>query len=170
MNSIHHLFFDTLFGKAALTFSDSPFLLKEVCLPRPAKKDVIANMKRFRNGDETTHPLAQTVVEMIDTYFSGQPCTIPWEWMDIAHWTPAQYEIYTVVAQIPFGQVRSYGEIARLAGRPKAARFVGNCMASNPFPLLVPCHRVIASSGGLGGFGGGLELKANLLKLEGVDI
>jgi len=70
-------------------------------------------------------------------------------------------------AQIPYGETRSYGELAAMADKPAAARAVGQVMARNPLPLFVPCHRVIAADGSLGGFGGGLEMKRRLLRLEG---
>ena len=127
----------------------------------------MAHMKRYRHGAVRSHPTADRVVEMIVAYFNGKPCTIPWHWMDTGHWTPAQTLVYEAVARIPYGEVRSYGGIAQIVGRPNAARFVGNCMARNPFPVLVPCHRVITSDGRLGGFGGGSDLKLNMLKLEG---
>jgi methylated-DNA-[protein]-cysteine S-methyltransferase len=70
------------------------------------------------------------------------------------------------VSCIPYGRTRTYGEIAAASGAPRAARAVGNAMAANPFPILVPCHRVIRASGGAGGFAGGPGLKAWLLGLE----
>ena len=71
-------------------------------------------------------------------------------------------------ARIPYGQVRSYAEVARAAGSPRAVRAAGNALAQNPFPILIPCHRVIKSGGLLGGFGGGGDLKRKLLALEGL--
>ncbi|MBI4337218.1 MAG: methylated-DNA--[protein]-cysteine S-methyltransferase [Chloroflexi bacterium] len=68
---------------------------------------------------------------------------------------------------IPRGETRSYGWLAAAAGRPGAARAAGQAMARNPLPLIIPCHRVVGSSGGLHGFGGGLPMKADLLALEG---
>ncbi len=65
------------------------------------------------------------------------------------------------------GKTISYGELAEVVGHPGAARAVGTAMARNPVPIIVPCHRVLASGGGLGGYGGGLEMKRGLLKLEG---
>ncbi len=70
------------------------------------------------------------------------------------------------VAAIPYGETRSYGEIADAAGSPRAARGVGNIMARNPFPVLIPCHRVIKSTGEPGGFGGNSGLKVWMLELE----
>lgn len=73
-------------------------------------------------------------------------------------------------AQIPFGRVMSYGELARAIGKPGAARAVGQVMAHNPLPLFFPCHRVVAKNGRLGGFAGGAEMKIRLLRSEGWQI
>ena len=70
-------------------------------------------------------------------------------------------------ARIPFGDVRSYGQLAVAAGSPRAARAVGNALGSNPIPIVVPCHRVLHADGGLGGYSGGLDRKRYLLALEG---
>jgi methylated-DNA-[protein]-cysteine S-methyltransferase len=84
--------------------------------------------------------------------------------------TSFQKKIYQATAAIPRGKVRTYGELAAKAGSPGAARAVGTCMASNPMPLLVPCHRVVGAHSGLGGFsGGGLSVKLRLLRAEQVD-
>jgi methylated-DNA-[protein]-cysteine S-methyltransferase len=69
---------------------------------------------------------------------------------------------------IPFGETRSYGQIANRLGNPKATRAVGAANGQNPIPIIVPCHRVIGANGKLTGFGGGLEIKDQLLSLEGV--
>ncbi len=79
-----------------------------------------------------------------------------------------QRRVLEEVTAIPYGETASYGEIARRAGNPRAARAVGAVMRSNPLPIIVPCHRVIGHDGSLVGFGGGLELKAALLRSEGV--
>jgi methylated-DNA-[protein]-cysteine S-methyltransferase len=83
--------------------------------------------------------------------------------------TPFQVKALRRVASIPYGQVRTYGRIASGIGKPRASRAVGGANATNPLPLVIPCHRVVAS-GGLGGYGGGLALKKRLLELEGIDI
>lgn len=74
----------------------------------------------------------------------------------------------TLAELVPFGETVSYKRLAELSGRPEATRAVGSIMGSNPVPLIVPCHRVLASGGGLGGFGAGLEAKRKLLVLEGI--
>lgn len=80
--------------------------------------------------------------------------------------TPFQQRVWAEVARVPYGVTITYGEIAVRVGRPRAARAVGAANGANPVPLFVPCHRVIGASGALRGYGGGLEVKAALLKLE----
>jgi methylated-DNA-[protein]-cysteine S-methyltransferase len=75
-------------------------------------------------------------------------------------------EVWRAVAAIPYGETVSYAEIARRVGRPRAYRAVGAANGRNPIPIIIPCHRVVASDGGLGGYGGGLPLKRRLLELE----
>lgn len=83
------------------------------------------------------------------------------------HGTCFQCEVWRALFEIPWGETRTYGEIARALGRPGAARAVGAAAGRNPLPVIVPCHRLIAAGGGLGGFSGGLEVKKRLLALEG---
>lgn len=80
--------------------------------------------------------------------------------------TPFQKKVWSALTKIPYGQTRSYQEIARSIGHPKAFRAVGNANGQNSIPLIVPCHRVIESNGGLGGFGHGIKVKMRLLDLE----
>jgi methylated-DNA-[protein]-cysteine S-methyltransferase len=81
--------------------------------------------------------------------------------------TPFERSVWDELQKIPFGETRSYGEIAQAIGRPGAARAVGRANGANPIPIVVPCHRVIGSDGSLTGFGGGLEAKSRLLEIEG---
>jgi len=80
--------------------------------------------------------------------------------------TPFQKKVWSALKKIPYGRTRSYGEIARAIGYPKAFRAVGNANGRNSIPLIVPCHRVIENSGGLGGFGHGVKVKKQLLDFE----
>ncbi|MAT94484.1 MAG: cysteine methyltransferase [Halioglobus sp.] len=81
--------------------------------------------------------------------------------------TPFQHLVWDALRDIPYGQLRSYGDIARRIGRASAARAVGAANGRNPLPIVVPCHRVVGSDGRLTGFAGGLDTKAALLRLEG---
>lgn len=80
--------------------------------------------------------------------------------------TPFQKKVWSALAKIPYGQTRSYREIAQAIGHPKAFRAVGNANGQNSIPLIVPCHRVIENNGGLGGFGHGVKVKKQLLDFE----
>ena len=80
--------------------------------------------------------------------------------------TPFQRSVYDALRDIPYGETRSYSDIAAAIGRPKAVRAVGAANGRNPLPIVVPCHRVIGKGGGLVGFGGGLPVKERLLALE----
>jgi O-6-methylguanine DNA methyltransferase len=80
--------------------------------------------------------------------------------------TPFQMAVWEELLRIPYGETRSYGEVAAAVGRPRAARAVGAAIGANPVPIIVPCHRVVGNDGALVGFGGGLSLKERLLLLE----
>jgi methylated-DNA-[protein]-cysteine S-methyltransferase len=80
--------------------------------------------------------------------------------------TPFEQRCWDALQSIPYGETRTYGEIARAVGVPNGARAVGSANHKNPIPIVIPCHRVVAAGGGLGGYGGGLELKRRLLALE----
>ncbi len=97
-------------------------------------------------------------------YFKGER-----QQFDLAlkpHGTPFQLEVLSALMEIPYGETRSYAEIAVQIGRPKAVRAVGAANGRNPLPIVIPCHRVIGKNGSLTGFGGGLPLKQKLLELE----
>ncbi len=90
--------------------------------------------------------------------------------VDLSAARPFQRAVLAAIAKIPFGQTRSYGWVARAIGKPGAARAVGQALHTNPIPIIIPCHRIVASDGGLGGYGGGLPMKIKLLRLEGVAV
>lgn len=109
--------------------------------------------------------LLRRTARELDEYFAGvrREFDIPLS----LHGTPFQKRVWAALLQIPYGQTRSYAEVAAMAGSPKACRAVGMANHNNPVSILVPCHRVINADGGLGGYGGGLDTKRFLLKLEG---
>lgn len=108
----------------------------------------------------------QEVRRQLDAYFAGD--LRRFELALHLSGTEFQNSVWRSLADIPFGQTRSYGQIARSVGRPKASRAVGAANGSNPLPIILPCHRVIGAGGSLTGFGGGLAVKAFLLRHEGV--
>jgi methylated-DNA-[protein]-cysteine S-methyltransferase len=102
----------------------------------------------------------------LDRYFEGElhDFDVPLDWQ----LTRGFYrKVLRATARIPYGQTRSYSEMAKRAGSPRAVRATGSALGSNPLPIVVPCHRVLRSGGALGGYGGGLDVKQALLELEG---
>ncbi len=104
--------------------------------------------------------------KQLDRYFQGEKLIfkVPFDMRG----TQFQVDVWKAIYSIPNGKLSSYGRIAKQVGRPKAVRAVGNAVGDNPISLIVPCHRVVASNGGLGGFSSGLELKRRLLIYEGI--
>ena len=106
-----------------------------------------------------------TVRRELDEYFAGdrREFDLALDWSLSAGFLRRARE---AALAIPYGQVRTYAELAAAAGSPRAVRAAGNAMARNPLPIVVPCHRVLRTGGGLGGYGGGLDVKRMLLDLE----
>ncbi len=125
----------------------------------------------MRNGPSVKKGTRSGLAQRCLRYFEGEPVTLsaPMEFPSVSEF---RRRVWELTAQIPYGEVVTYGGVATRAGRPGAARAVGQAMAHNPVPLVVPCHRVLAANGGLGGFSaeGGLQLKRRLLGLEGVTL
>ena len=164
----HHLF-QTSFGWCALVFRRPSPVVVEILLPgsRGALAARLADA-----GTQITRPpeAIQHLATEIRNYFDHppHPTAVPPDLLDFSGMTPLQRRVLDTTAAIPFGQTRSYGQVAASAGLPRAARFVGNTMARNPFPVVVPCHRVVRADGSPGLFGGGTDLKRRMLRLEGL--
>jgi methylated-DNA-[protein]-cysteine S-methyltransferase len=102
----------------------------------------------------------------LDEYFEGRRTSfdLPLDWQLTRGFSR---QVLRKTAEIPYGDVSTYSKVAAAAGSPRAYRAAGNALGSNPIPIVVPCHRVLHAGGGLGGYGGGLERKEFLLRLEG---
>jgi len=123
-----------------------------------------------RAGSSTAERGGHPLAEQVEAYFRGE--RVSFEDVELeADWgTPFQQALAEALRGIPWGEVVTYGELAALAGRPRAPRAAGTFCAENNFPLIVPCHRVVSSSG-LGGYGSlGADYKRRLLALEGVEL
>jgi methylated-DNA-[protein]-cysteine S-methyltransferase len=113
---------------------------------------------------DTTTPLLREAERQLRAYFAGElrQFDLPLD----PQGTPFQQQVWAALREIPYGEVRSYGQIAAAIGNPKACRAVGMANHRNPLPILIPCHRVCGSDGSLTGYGGGIERKKWLLELE----
>jgi O-6-methylguanine DNA methyltransferase len=117
----------------------------------------------------TFRPVGTAVIKALEEYFAtGKDKDLLKYGFDRSGLTPFRVKIMEALRKVPAGETMTYGELAAAAGKPGAARAVGNVMARNPVPILVPCHRVVATNG-LGGFASGLDVKKKLLRLEGSD-
>jgi methylated-DNA-[protein]-cysteine S-methyltransferase len=116
-------------------------------------------------AEDAAHPLLVATERQLGEYFAGSRREFDLK-LD-PEGTPFQRKVWKALLTIPFGETRSYGQIARQIGRPTAVRAVGAANGSNPISIVTPCHRVVGSTGKLTGFGGGLDAKAYLLALEG---
>lgn len=124
--------------------------------------------QRVRLGEtheNTDHPVLQETARQLDDYFAGQRRVFD---LPLAfHGTDFQKAVWQALLAIPFGETRSYGQLAAQLGKPSASRAVGAANGKNPISIIAPCHRVIGGNGKLTGFAGGLKAKAYLLGLEG---
>ncbi len=120
---------------------------------------------RSRGQGQDAPPVLKDTATQLEEYFAGERTEfdLPME----LDGTEFQREVWTELTRIPYGETISYGELARRVGRPKGPRAVGQANGKNPIPIIVPCHRVLASDG-IGGYGGGLTMKRALLAVEGV--
>jgi methylated-DNA-[protein]-cysteine S-methyltransferase len=115
-------------------------------------------------GGHSSHPLVKEVCRQLDEYFAGK--RLKFDLPLAPKGTDFQQTVWKHLQQIPYGTTISYGQLAKSVGNPKACRAVGSANGKNPVAIVIPCHRVIASGGGLGGYAYGLEVKKQLLVLE----
>ena len=125
-----------------------------------------SKLRKLRGADPTAEAVAERAATQLREYLDGErrEFDLPLDWSLAGEDERAVLETLRDIA--PYGHVVTYGELARRSGCPGGARAVGQAMARNPLPVVVPCHRVVAAHG-LGGYGGGLPLKRRLLALEG---
>lgn len=135
--------------------------------PPPSGATLARKRRRARVGSA---PEADQLIHRFQSHFAGNASSFEDVPLDLDGWTPFQLDVLHALRRVPFGEVVSYGELARLAGYPRAQRAAGTFCAGNRFPIVVPCHRVVAAHG-LGSYGSlGLDYKRRLLALEGVTV
>ena len=159
--------FKTTWGQSSLIYTPEPFVVYRVILPG-AESDIIS---ASRDEKFNHHPAAIRVKAVLTDFFNGRrPDTIPENWLSWTQLTPKEQAILDVVRRIAYGETSTYGEVAETAGFPRGARFAGNALNKNPFPVIIPCHRVIRADGSIGGFGGGCEMKRKMIAMEAATL
>ena len=115
-------------------------------------------------------PKVENLVQRLQAYFAGESVSFDDVEIDVDGWTPFQLDVSRALRRVPYGEVVSYGDLARLAGHPRAHRAAGTFCAGNRYGIVVPCHRVVAAEG-IGSYGSlGTDYKRRLLALEGVTL
>ncbi len=159
--------FETRLGWMGVAFS--PRGIVSLQLPRAARAEAVRDLQRAFSDGVVAEQIPEEIAGELADYAEGRcrAFNLP---LDLSAVKPFQLAVLSAISRIPFGETRSYGWVARAIGRPGAARAVGQALHTNPIPIIIPCHRVIASNGHLGGYGGGLEMKKRLLQLEGAAL
>ena len=164
--------FETAFGYSAIAWNDVG--VTRFVLPAAAAAAAEKRLKRRTpNGEPGQPPPAVAdAIARIRRYFTGEPEDLSAVPVDLGDQDPFFARIYDAVRRVGWGRTTTYGALAAALGAPReAARDVGQAMARNPTPLIIPCHRVLAAGGKIGGFSapGGANMKARMLRMEGVE-
>lgn len=131
-------------------------------------ESAVSAMRFGAGGAQDASPLLDAAEAQLREYFAGARRTFD---LPLApHGTAFQQRVWTALRAIPYGETRTYGELAAAIDSPNASRAVGMANHRNPIPIVIPCHRVIGANGTLTGYAGGLEVKRKLLALEGINI
>lgn len=164
----------TILGSVVLIWSDaqSGLYINHILLSRPDEPADRRAERIYIDAAENSCPEIDSLCSGIESYLSGRKVCFPLDLLNLESCTPFQRAVLQTQHRVPYGCVSTYGTIAAAIGKPGAARAVGNALASNPFPVVIPCHRTVQSDGSIGGFQGnpgeGSGIKKTLLYIEGV--
>ena len=161
--------FDTSLGTCAVAWAERGIV--RTYLPEPSAAAVRDRLLRRLPGAQESEPPADVrrLIDEISRLLAGEPVDLAWVTLDDGAVPELHRKVYAAARAIPAGSTLTYGDIARRLGDPTLARQVGEALGRNPFPIVVPCHRVLAAGGRTGGFSarGGTETKMQLLRIEG---
>jgi len=138
----------------------------------PSRSAVLSSIRSLLSSNAVEEDWNGPLVQRLKAYAAGEPDDFLDISIDQAGWTPFARKVLELCRHVPCGETTSYGQLAARAGSPRAARAVGNVMAQNRCPLVIPCHRVLGSGASLGGYSarGGLKLKRQLLDMEAATL
>ena len=170
--SAGYCLFDTAFGRCGLAWSAAGVTALQ--LPCADDEATAARLCRTSGGGPASPPTEtiRGVIADLEDYFTGAETDFSEVVLDLSATSPALLPIYAAARGVRWGETATYGDLARRTGSPGAARLVGQAMARNPVPIIIPCHRIVAAGGRLGGFSayGGTLQKERLLVLERIRL
>ena len=171
MSDTFHILFPTPFGKIGLVWTEIENDLKlcRVILSNEKRKAEKHLKERFPFSRPGARIEINELASRIHDFLTGKDIPFEMDHLAFDRCSAFQQQVLSIEHGVPRGRVTSYRRIAEKLGKPRAAQAVGQALANNPFPILIPCHRAIRSDGTLGGFQGGLAMKRALLTLEGVE-
>ena len=158
-----HTVVSTVFGWVVIGCSEKGLCF--VSLPEVSLEDAVEGLGDAVHGAVEERSMFGDLPLRLRRYFEGEAVLFT-DKLDLSNITVFEQTVWAAARTIPYGETRSYAWLAERIGKPRAFRAVGRAMSRNRFPIIVPCHRVTASDGSLGGFRGGLELKRRFLELE----
>jgi O-6-methylguanine DNA methyltransferase len=162
----HYQVFRTSRGWVAVAYTGRG--IRALTLPVETREKAMQALRSEIGSPLTRGQRYTRLAQDLDRYFEGE--AVPFNYpLDLVAARPFQRRVWSALQEIPFGTTRSYGEVARAIGMPRAARAVGQAVGANPIPLLIPCHRVVASGGSLGGYAWGPRWKRRLLQVERIS-
>jgi methylated-DNA-[protein]-cysteine S-methyltransferase len=160
------LFFTAFYTSAGwIALLGSSVGLIGITLPRGSRKEAVNRLGSWLLDATESPRHFQATVNKLVAYFNGNQVDFT-ETLDLKKTSAFQRKVWQATSTIPYGETRSYSWVAKKINRPKAVRAVGQALGRNPLPVIIPCHRVLASNGGMGGYTGGLDMKKFLLALE----
>ncbi|MGB3341622.1 MAG: MGMT family protein [bacterium] len=140
-----------------------------IVLPKSLETTIMRIMSLFPHALKGNSSYITSLCQDIDAFTRGKPVSFSLNSIDLSQLKDFQKKVILLERKIPRGQVSTYGRLAFKLGYPRAARGVGQALAKNPFPIIIPCHRTIKSDHSLGGYIGGITMKKKLLELEGIE-
>jgi methylated-DNA-[protein]-cysteine S-methyltransferase len=164
---VKYVIFPTKWGYFGFSGSENGLL--RTCLPTPEYEEIEARLLESSPLAQFNRPFFQQAQDRIAAYFHGDEADLGLEIpIDLTRLTPFQREVLTACRRVGSAKTTTYGRLAEKIGNPKAARAVGNALAKNPLPLIIPCHRILPANNSLGGFSapGGTQFKARMLRHE----
>ena len=164
--ALYHHLFETPFGFAAVVFTGNRKAVRRILLPGQTRKAVEALISPYSAAAPSPPPPVRQLCRNIQAYFTARRIDFTRELLDFGRLTELEQQVLRAVSRVGYGRTKTYAAIAEQVGRSGAYRFVGTTLAKNPFPVVIPCHRIIRADGSPGGFGGGIDLKKRMLEME----